>query len=524
MPRFKSPGDFGKALLLEALALLLILALAAYLRLANLADNPGWYTDEGTHLAIAQELLAGRVQYLALTQSTLLVARLPLFDLLVAGLLRLGGDAMGTLRAFTGTLGVISVGLLYGVLRRATRDPGLALLTALVLAIYPQAILYSRFGFSYNLLTPLVLLAFLGSLEYLKATWRGWLALAALAIGLGATSDLLMGAFLAPLALVVSVRRARDLSWVLPLAASPFGVYAALMLAGAPRAFLFDLRFNLFRLNALPLPQQLLALADNYTTLITGDAWILVGLIGLFLLRPARLRRLSLLFFLLPLTLLGRAVALYSLSAYYLIPLLPLTALGVAALIRYGAPHIWGTVAGALAGLSSQWGYDKHGGLAATGAALTCALLLAAPLVMSVKSTFEQVGDRFLTDVDAFLLNPADARAVADFVNQQARSDDLVIASPGLAWLLRAHAADFQMAVAAEGRATPHLPADIPADRFAFDPRYTQARFVVVDNLWRNWAALHIPPVADVLRDVETWPLVFRAGEIEVRENPARGR
>ena len=40
-------------------------------------------------------------------------------------------------------------------------------------AIYPQAVVYSRFGFSYNLLTPLVLLAtMLGCWEYLSTTRR----------------------------------------------------------------------------------------------------------------------------------------------------------------------------------------------------------------------------------------------------------------------------------------------------------------------------------------------------------------
>jgi hypothetical protein len=68
------------ARLLEPASLLLILALAAYLRLARLADNPAWYTDEGTHVDIAQRLLQGRAQYLALTQSTLLAARMPLGD------------------------------------------------------------------------------------------------------------------------------------------------------------------------------------------------------------------------------------------------------------------------------------------------------------------------------------------------------------------------------------------------------------------------------------------------------------
>ena len=46
----------------EIAALILVLGLAAYLRLTHLTHNPGWYTDEGTHLDIARNLLQGRVQ------------------------------------------------------------------------------------------------------------------------------------------------------------------------------------------------------------------------------------------------------------------------------------------------------------------------------------------------------------------------------------------------------------------------------------------------------------------------------
>jgi 4-amino-4-deoxy-L-arabinose transferase-like glycosyltransferase len=137
----------------------LTLILAAYLRLANLSHNPGWYSDEGTHLDIARHLLDGRSQYLAVTQSTLLFAKMPLFDLLLAAVMRVTGSGITVLRGLTGVLGVISVGLLYVVVKHIQRrnDEVLPLLAALMLAIYPQAVLYSRFGFSYNLLVPLVL-------------------------------------------------------------------------------------------------------------------------------------------------------------------------------------------------------------------------------------------------------------------------------------------------------------------------------------------------------------------------------
>src|SRR5512137_2042749 len=94
--------------LFELAFLLLILILAAYLRLANVATNPAWYTDEGTHLDIARHLLQGQVQYLAINQSWLLVSRLPLFEILLAALLRLNGVSMETLRVLTGSLGVVT--------------------------------------------------------------------------------------------------------------------------------------------------------------------------------------------------------------------------------------------------------------------------------------------------------------------------------------------------------------------------------------------------------------------------------
>jgi hypothetical protein len=105
-------------------------------------------------------------------------------------------------------------------------------------------------------------------------------------------------------------------------------------------------------------------------------------------------------------------------------------------------------------------------------------------------------------------------------VNQIIQPDDVVIASPALGWLLDGQVADFQMAVLADGRATPHLPADLPPDRLAFNPHFQQARIVISDNLWHNWAKFNVPGVSAMLNDVETWPLLFESGDIRVYERP----
>ncbi len=493
----------------ELAALFLILSLAAYLRLANVATNPAWYTDEGTHLDIARQLLQGRVQYLAINQSWLLLSRLPLFEVLLAALTRLNGVSMETLRIFTGSLGVVTVAILYGVLRRiqSGRERWLPLLAALLLAIYPPAVLYSRFGFSYNLLAPLVLIVLLAMGEYTSSRSKLWLAVASISIGLGTLCDLWMFVMLAPFVLIVLIHHLHDLVWSIPLAVLPFGFYVAIMLVVAPSAFWFDARFVLSRLNQFPLDQQLATLAQNAIVLTRQDAWMWLGLIGLVVLRPARLRGIALAFFAIPIGLLGRTTALFSLSFYYLIPLLPFIALGVASLIRYGVPWV---VSRALKPPQADW------------VVVFAAMLITAVLSVSTLTLVDQVRAGFHTDIDAFLLNPADATQAAQYINRQVQIDDVVIASPTLAWALNANVADMQMPLAYAGRATPHLPADVPAERWAFDPAYQQARFVVVDKLWHNWARPNVAGTTEMLKDIETWPVAFRSGEVVVYQNPVR--
>lgn len=504
----------------EGIILCIILLLAAYLRLTNVADNPGWYTDETTHINIANHRLEGRAQYMLIKDSTLLFGRLPLFHMLLAGYFQLAGtaDHMLALRTFTGLLGVLSVGLLYAAVRRSGGGV-LALLAALLLAVYPQAVLYSRIGFSYNLLSPLILLMLLALDRFVAHRHRAWLGVAALALGIGLVAEVWMLVLVVPF-IIAAAYRPRHLLWGLPLLVVPFLLYAVTMIASAPDAFGFDLAFTLSRL----VPNQTLiaqwdTLLNNYQTLIGGGVWMLAGIIGLFALQPTRLRWLALLCFIIPFVLVGRTNALYNLSAYYMIPLLPLVALGVAALLRYGATAIYQAARDYLP-LAS----DKRVGVPIL---ITCVLLLflvGAPLLVSLSSTFNAVEKGYVTDIDSFLINPQEARQVAEFINSRVGAEDVIVASPVVGWQFGGHPEDFQMAVAATDHvATPHLPADIPAERLAFNPDYRQARYVVIDNLWRNWGVVHIPRLQAVVTDVEAnWQRVFEVGQFVVYENPAR--
>jgi 4-amino-4-deoxy-L-arabinose transferase-like glycosyltransferase len=528
-----SSSQATRRYVIEALAVLGILALAAFLRLARVGDNPGWFSDEGTAINIAQNLMQGKVQYLAINQSTLLEAKLPLFSLILAGLFKVWGAGIVTLRTFTGILGVLSVGLLYGVLRVMRKEGGeaLALLSAFLLAIYPKAILYNRLGYSYNLVTPLILLTFGGLWQYLGTRKNGWLAFAALALGIAAAGDLVAVSVVPVFILIVSARSWRALLWSLPLIALPFAIYAAVMLVTAPQAFTFDLVFTLTRVGGVPLIAQFPMAAVNFAAVADFDGWFLPAIIGMFLIRSRRLKRLVLLFYLLTFVMVGGKVVLPGIGYYYISPFLPFIAIGIASLILYVTPRLVAFVRAGLTDLYRQWGWVpvKKPGVQLTSGVTTLLTMLAlfmmviSPVLFTIYQMTRQVYEGFDTAIAPLLIDPGGARQVADFVNQSVQPTDLVIASPAIAWMFHANVTDFQQVVAAKGIATIHFPDNIPPDRFAFPVDEKGARYVVFDRIWYNWAALNMPAVKELMDEIEQWPAVLKIGEYTVYANPALG-
>lgn len=68
---------------LEFIILLLLLFSSGYLRFINLENNPGLYSDEGTQIELAQNLVEEEIQYYSINQSTFIIGRLPLFSVLL---------------------------------------------------------------------------------------------------------------------------------------------------------------------------------------------------------------------------------------------------------------------------------------------------------------------------------------------------------------------------------------------------------------------------------------------------------
>jgi hypothetical protein len=499
--------------LLQTIVLLAIFTLAAYLRLAHLDANPKWYTDEGSNLIVAENLLHGRLEYMAIGQSTLVISRLPGFEGALAIWLRLFGDGIVSLRTFTGLLGAITVLVLFYCVQKTTGLTLLALLAALLLAVYPQAITYSRFGFTYNFLPPLVLIAVLGLWEYTQRHSRRWLLVSALAIGLGTLSDIWMIGMIAPFALTFFIVRPRDLVWALPTVLFPFCLYLMFQWIHAPGALATDLPFIFLRVSNRSLWTQIENIGQNYVILLSQDFWMPCGVIGFMVMRPARLGFLVGAVFFAMIAILGRTVALYGLSAYYMIPLLPLIVWGVATLLYVGVPYFWQVVGEVLPQLQARFSIGVR--------AVLCLAIVVIPFGVTFQLDLDHVNTGYPTAIDPFLIDPDAARQVAAYLNQHVSTTDRVIASPALAWLVRAQVSDLQMTIAYSGQGTVHFPASIPASRWLFDPRPQQARYVVLDNVWRTWGVVNIPGFQGLLDQIMRWPVAFQADTLIVYENPA---
>lgn len=516
-----------------ALALFAIFVLAAFLRLYNLRINPGWYTDEGTDLDIARNLLTGEIRYFALTDSTMLVARPLTMHLILVGLFRLfhSTDIL-VFRILAVSCNLFTL-LIMGTWGRRIWGTGLALLAALMFAIFPNAILYGRMGFSYNLLQPLFLILIFALWEFEQSRKMRWLVVAAVSTALGLSINLLTLAPIVFMVLFLLLRAPRHILWALPASLSLFGLYSGVMLSRAPEAFCFDLSFTVSRFSA-GLPLQIAQLTWYYKELLEFNFWFPLGLVGYFLIQDTARRRYFTYYFLFSLFFVIRSTPVTGQGFYLLLPLLPLVSFGVAVFMvqafRFTFAMFKADFEALWSHLETRWlkrsGYEPiwRPRLKAIAVSLLLIFIVVTPLLAVLGEDFFSVYWTILDQPEGVTRSVEDAETLITFLNQRLTHDDIVLTSPQIGWALNARVADFQQSVAYVGGDTIHFPSDVPRNRFLYDITPENADYVVVDDLWRGWAARNIEAVREMLETVQTWSVIYEAGEYQVYQNPEKRR
>lgn len=529
----QSAWDDVARLLLPAVALA-VLALCVFLHVYRLGATPGWDPQEGYNLDIAWNLAHGHLRLFAL--SSAFAQHPPLFYLQLAVSIHLFGYGITAVRALAALYAVLTCAALLVVGRRML-GWGPALWAGAVFTIAPLVLANTRWGYSY------AQLMFVGML-CLGAAWRWletggdrrWLLAAALLAGLAAFSDYEGVAWIVFVALL-ALRRGwceSALAFVSGACVPIIGLLACLV--AAPTVFTADVTDTLGRAAGGNLLLQLIELLVNYYRFLSLDVWVLLGVVGLFLIRPARARN----------VLLGATAVLaltvlkvrdVGTSIHTAVPLLPLLALGAGVALDLALRTLYGWCIGWVVPLLRRNGavpialeppYTNAPRLARLAATALVFVVVVAPVGLALASDGAGLASSLATRQDATLATPTAATATARFIAVHARPGDLVLASSEVAWMFDAppgdpslRGADLLQTLAQAGHPASFYPTGLPRSRWAYDVSLGSARYVVVDDLLRALAKPgQVDALAPLLQQVEHWPIAYTSGQYTVYARP----
>ncbi|HEX9413919.1 MAG TPA: glycosyltransferase family 39 protein [Ktedonobacterales bacterium] len=514
-----------------------VVALNVVFHTVHLASAPGWDPQEGYNLDLAWNLVHGRWRLFALTSA--FGQHPPLFYLQLAVLIHVLGYSIATIRALAGAYAILTcVGLLGLGWRLLGAGP--ALWAGLVYTCAPFFLANTRWGYSYSQLMFVTLLCVWALWRYAESRRKRWLIVAALVAGFAVLSDYEGIALVALVALFAWTIHRRDvlLAVAVSLALPVIGLVVGLV--AAPHVFGADLLDTFGRATgASPLLSIVEALI-NYYRAVTLDVWIVLGMVGLLLVRAPRVRAV-----LWPATgLLGLfilTVREIGPSFHTALPLIPLLALGTGVALDGAVRQLYAWAAGAQSAapprddaqtdrIAAPWLRVRARNAAA---ALVVFVVVISPLAIALAGDAAGLATTLPTRDDAVLATaPQDAQAAAGYVLAHARPGDLTLGSPQVVWMLDQpedargrtrplYSADLLQTLAYQGRAAAFYPAGLPPQRWAYAVSLGRARYVIVDDLLRRLAAPgQVDGLAQILAAVETWPLVYHHGEYALYERP----
>ena len=500
----------------------LIVAAAVFTRFYKLESNPGIYSDEGTILNVVDNLIKGRSEYLGVQGSLLLLGRMPVFPHLLTILARFLPVKLLTLRAVTAFTGVLTVILLFYCLKDIlSKDfPLVPYLASFLFAVDYKAVLFSRIGFGYNLLAPLTVVVFWLLWKAIQTDKFRWFLMAAFLGSIGVLIELAYVGYLVFIALIALSLDWKKASWVFFILVLPLSLFFLLSWRTFGDSFLFDWKFTSLRINA-PIVMQLGRTMLVYVFDLYKNPLILIGMFGFLLLPGKELALFSLTSFLVPLLILLRSVSIGYQSFYYLLPYYPLIFLGLGVLFARGIECVV-SFTGKIFDISFLNRLTDFGKSYLKAFLSVCLLLVFVfPLFGGIFMLVQQVTTHFSTEFDSLLIPLDEFHAVTEYVNRHVSSNDLVLASPAVAWAIHANSTDYQISIAVNQAGTIHFPLGIPRERLRFDTDYHKARYWIVDTIVLSWGQYVIPETQRMLKEVQAnWIPVYQTSTITVYENP----
>lgn len=454
----------------------------------KLIHTPGWYPDEAINLSTASNLLHGKFQTYSYFQSFL--PHLPLTFLAAIPFIIVFGKNIIALRILSVLSGVAVAFAIYLALR-LKNNPLIAGLAPLILLASPTFLGFYRLGITYTFCTALIGFVIFYIIKYLAQGGVGNLILSfAFSVALASSSLFGFPVMFAVFLIGLTHGKKKFLKYAL-IIVLPLVIFLAIMLATKPSIYIYA--FNMGSSRAGGNVSSLKNYFDYTISMLKFEPLIVFGLASLVFVEK-KVRNYLLIF----IAILTGTQYLFSFHVFLMIPIFVISI--ALALRRIKRP---------------RWAPP------ATIACIFVFLLLASP---SYEYLTNIAQNRYFGPpafVSSETLNESDTRRVAQYINENTRTDDLVIASPQISWLFdKANASDFLESVASSGQDTIFFNKEYKQiGGFYYDSPPRNAKFIVIDHFALEWS-MGQPNVFSTFAPTIDWPVVLNVGGYQIKQNP----
>ena len=368
--------------LIMAGLVLMGLLTAAYFRFYNLRQSPGWYSDEGNYIDLAENWMQGKWQNYGVTGAPY-SQRPPLYMYTVAGAMQLFGVDIAVSRGVSALSSFVCV-ILATWLAWKKMGKREGLLTLWVCGIAPWIVMFGRLGMTYNLMAPFFLFGLIAVLYYTDGWKPAWLAAAAVSSALAFATDYLGIICGITIGLIVLFKKPRALLlFSVVFLTTLILVFIPVLMVNAT-VFLQDmLHLVLWGGQVQSTTSPLISIVINYSELLRRESWILVGLCGLFLIKDSGTRNTLLTAAGLTLLMVTRAYTPVGGGLHYLMHLFPVFTVGLAVFILNAFDRIRQVITGDLTRLLPHFTR-----FASPAALLTAIAVVFTPVIWMVLSSF----------------------------------------------------------------------------------------------------------------------------------------
>lgn len=489
-----------------------------YFRAENLRESPGWYSDEGNFIDVAENWMLGKWQNYDVIGAPY-IQRPPVHMYALASAMNVFGVDIIVSRGLSVIANIICA-LLIGWIAWRHLGPQAGVLAVWVIGTTPWIVAYGRLGLTYNLMAPFFLFSLICLYKYCNKPSPGWLVAAGVNAALAFTTDYLGIVCGITIGLVLIVKHPRSIVWFALIFLVTVTIVLLPILLIDAHSFFTDMNIQLLMRNmGSSFQLSLIKILLNLNELLRSESWILVGIIGLFLIKDNLFRNILLIAVGLTLILVTRIITPVGVGLHYLLHLFPLFALGLATFLLKSYDYIKNIFTGQLSPINSRFPR-----VATFLSMLTSSGIVFNSLVwmflVAFSMTHYGTNLLFIDPNNLYLADPQAAGRVRAYVNANITSNDLVIGSPVLVWgLSTMHRADF-MTVLANTKERQQNYLNVDDSRFVFNHSIENVKYVILDPLAEEFAPKVLSGMDNILIEIYTWPEVYEAGEIKVYLNP----